>query len=528
MSADSVLLAGSSAPLLDPVAQPSPAQGTSEDSLLTDLRLAGAIDVDEIAAVLESRGINDRAARERFGYRDVFDLADRLSRLPRPVAVRRPPRPEPVGGQTVLRGVCFASPGVVVYALTAGVPVPAGSAVDTAAILLSVVAGWSASQAVSALGDGRLHADAAGAAAVMATAGAAVVAISSVVAVGGWALAGLQPWAVIFCLGQVGYCVASAVALLLGRAGMVLCALLPALLAAAVAIGAGSSGTLPYAAVAASMIAVTAVAAVRVLRTCRVARRPGRDAASRVEASRVETRPGRDAARRVETRPGRDAACHVARRSWRAAVPSGRELIACAPAAGLGAVLATLLITGLASWLAAATATGGVDRAALPLIIGVVLIEIEFVRFDNRLRARMVTVHSIVELRRASVGVLLFALCRYLLFCGAFAAGLGALATGGGPFAGSAGGSPGEGWHLLWALALGSMYLLAALLAQHRRHALLLLVTGPPAIGLAVCTIVDQPGAADRVVLSAVSVTLTAALLLVACLVQLGRPEAYR
>src|SRR5262249_27442555 len=155
---------------------------------------------------------------------------------------------------------------------------------------------------------------------------------------------------------------------------------------------------------------------------------------------------------------------------WRAAAPSGRELIACAPAAGLGTVLATLLITGLASWLSAAAATGGVDRAALPLIIGVVLIEIEFVRFDNRLRARMVTVYSIVELRRASVGALLSALCRYLLFCGVFAAGLGALATGS---------SPGEGWHVLWALSLGSVYLLAALLAQHRRHALLLLVTGP-------------------------------------------------
>jgi hypothetical protein len=259
---------------------------------------------------------------------------------------------------------------------------------------------------------------------------------------------------------------------------MVLCALLPALLAAAVAMGAGSSGTLPYAAVAASMIAVTAVAAVRVLRACQGAARP-----------------------------------------WRGAVPSGRELVACAPAAGLGAVLGTLLITGLASWLAAAAGTGGVDRAALPLIIGVVLIEIEFVRFDNRLRARMVTVHSVVELRRASAGVLLSALCRYLLFCGVFAAGLGALATGS---------SPGEGWHLLWALALGSMYLLAALLAQHRRHALVLLVTSPPAIGLAVCTIAGQPAAADRVVLSAVSVTLTAALLLVACLVQLGQPEAYR
>lgn len=493
MSADSVLPTRSLASLFDPVGQPGPAQGTSEQSehsLLTDLRLADAVDVDEIAAVLESRGINDRIARERFGYRDVFDLADRLSRLPRPVAVRQPPQPDPVDGQTVLRGICFASPGVVVYALTAGVPVPAGSAVDTAAILLSVVAGWSASQAVSALGDQRVHADAAGAAAVMATAGAAVVAISSVVAVGGWALTGLQPWAVIFCLGQIGYCVASAVALLLGRAGIVLCALLPALLAAAVAIGTGSSGALPYAAVAASMIAVTGVAAVRVLRACRVV-----------------MRPWREAARRVVMRP------------WREAVPSGRELIACAPAAGLGAVLATLLITGLASWLAAATAAGGVDRAALPLIIGVVLIEIEFVRFDNRLRARMVTVHSVVELRRASAGVLLSALSRYLLFCLTFAAGLDALATGS---------SPGEGWHLLWALALGSTYLLAALLAQHRRHALLLLVTSPPAIGLTVCTILDQPAATDRVVLSAVTVTLTAALLLLACLVQLGRPEAYR
>src|SRR5262249_624866 len=173
MSANSVLQIRSSAPLFDPVAQPSPTRGTaeqSEHSLLTDLRLAGAVDVDEIAAVLESRGINDRAARERFGYRDVFDLADRLSRLSGlspSVTVSQPPRPDPVDGQTVLRGICFASPGVVVYALTAGVPVPAGSTVDTAAILLSVVAGWSASQAVSALGDRRLHTDAAGAAAVM-------------------------------------------------------------------------------------------------------------------------------------------------------------------------------------------------------------------------------------------------------------------------------------------------------------------------------------------------------------------------
>src|SRR5262249_56526409 len=139
----------------------------------------------------------------------------------------------PVAGRPVLRGLCSASPGGGVSALPAGVPAPAGSTVDTAAILLSVVAGWSASQAVSALGDRRLHTDAAGAAAVMAAAGAAVVALSSGVAVGGWGPARPRPRGGIFFPRPVGHFRPPAPPLRAAPPGRVRCAPPPAVPAAA-------------------------------------------------------------------------------------------------------------------------------------------------------------------------------------------------------------------------------------------------------------------------------------------------------
>jgi hypothetical protein len=82
-----------------------------------------AVDALQIAAVLESDGLTDRAARDEYGHRDVFALAEAVfARLPKgpppePPSRRRPDRQ---GGVRVLsHGVLYALPSAVFPAVHA-------------------------------------------------------------------------------------------------------------------------------------------------------------------------------------------------------------------------------------------------------------------------------------------------------------------------------------------------------------------------------------------------------------------------
>ncbi len=109
-----------------------------------------AIDAWQIAAVLESDGITDRVAHERYGFADVFELADALYRR---VPLRLTPddgvEPPETGRASweSARGLLFLVAGLMYPAAFAfGVPWPI-----TLGLVAGLVVGWAASNGVSYL-----------------------------------------------------------------------------------------------------------------------------------------------------------------------------------------------------------------------------------------------------------------------------------------------------------------------------------------------------------------------------------------
>lgn len=441
-------------------------------------QVSDAVDADEIAAVLESRGITDRVARQRYGHDDVFDLAEWLYCQPRRTSRRFPTRRDRLGVPNLLQGVCLAVPGMVVYTFAAGAPIPEAGPAESASLVLAVVVGWAVAQAISSAGYLRLYSDPAGAALAMAGGSATV----TVLAVGGAVLAhtvaGIGGWALLFAIGQVGYCVAAATALVLGRAGLVLTAQLPAAAGAVISLTDVLPDWTGLFGLALSPVAVAGVAAVRVHSTVR---------------------------RAGPARAG--------------AVLSHRELAACAPYFLQGACLAILLLTGLADWAAIPGPATPIDHAAVALIVGVIAVEVELVGFGLRMASALRSVRSAAGLRRAAAIALLTTVGRYLLVSDALIVFLLVLVPGE---------RPGERWHVLWALGLGTSFLLAALLARYRQHHPVLLITGPAALAFAAGSVLGVPAAEDRLVCSAIATTVIALALLAVCLIRLGRLETYR
>ncbi|HEY0808169.1 MAG TPA: hypothetical protein VGD84_24090 [Pseudonocardiaceae bacterium] len=116
---------------------------------------ANAVDYLEIAAGLEAEGFNDQTVRVVYGFPDVFALAEDLHRR----VSRNPTEPEPPPDQWrtsvwrhVVRGILFGLP-----SLCYPVAAPLLSGVDAVPLLVvSTVASWSLSQALSFLGFARL------------------------------------------------------------------------------------------------------------------------------------------------------------------------------------------------------------------------------------------------------------------------------------------------------------------------------------------------------------------------------------
>lgn len=132
-------------------ALPVPAPALASVAALTqqvhDL-LDWAADVDEIAAILESRGINDRVAGD-YGHSSVFALARQiLSATDRPEAVALPPARlrTPVAGALVRAGL-YLTPTVVAIGTA-----PLVGALPWYATTGLLVVGWGSAQALAYLG----------------------------------------------------------------------------------------------------------------------------------------------------------------------------------------------------------------------------------------------------------------------------------------------------------------------------------------------------------------------------------------
>ena len=125
-----------------------PSQQAERDELLAALLDSSDPPADELAlaAALESRGIDDDIARDRFGAEDVFALAALLNdRWPDHGTARRPTRPAAVRGPDVVRGATYLIPAMFILLADAS------ELVGGPLVALAVVTclGWGATQALA-------------------------------------------------------------------------------------------------------------------------------------------------------------------------------------------------------------------------------------------------------------------------------------------------------------------------------------------------------------------------------------------
>jgi hypothetical protein len=209
-----------------------------------------AADTDEVAALLESSGVNDSVAGRAYGYPSVFALArDVLARMadPAPIRCDRPQGTVYSLGGTLVRAGLHLTP----TAVAAGAAHRLGTLPGYATTVL-LVAGWSWAQALACLGY-RVAGVARPAAAARPL--AAGFGLLAAVWAGILAAAGAPPVAWLLCAAQVALFAANTAALVAGTARSTLLAALGCWVAAgALAAGATRPGFLVLAAALAAML----------------------------------------------------------------------------------------------------------------------------------------------------------------------------------------------------------------------------------------------------------------------------------
>jgi hypothetical protein len=217
--------------------------------------VSSSVDPLEAAVVLESRGVNDRLARDLFGAADVVDLARREIRIagpdrattepdaapPPPSELAAPPRTR----WLALRGILYALPALVALAL-----VPAVDPVESALVLGGLVVSWAWSYGVASVAWAYLgDRDPAGArrflrrSLVMGVLLAVVVATVAVYAALILTSTMQVTLATVALLaGQSAYLMAAAVLLMTGHELLLLVALAPALAALVLDVGGRTVG----------------------------------------------------------------------------------------------------------------------------------------------------------------------------------------------------------------------------------------------------------------------------------------------
>ncbi|GAB3250469.1 hypothetical protein [Kineosporia babensis] len=196
-----------------------------------DVLCTSAVDSVEIAAGLEASGFTDGSAQE-YGFPGVFGLGEALFRLTPRLADRHPGRlPNPWAerpARHLVRGLTFALPGLVLVACLPSLNTTA----DRVTLVLAMLLGWPASQAMAFVGyalEGRRHPKAAAAllflgltVSILTAAGFAAVA---------QAFGASTPIAAI-AAAEIVYVTSAAVVLVLSHELIVLAALLPGVTAA--------------------------------------------------------------------------------------------------------------------------------------------------------------------------------------------------------------------------------------------------------------------------------------------------------
>ncbi|GAB6902159.1 hypothetical protein [Kineosporia succinea] len=197
-----------------------------------DALCTSAVDAAEIAAGLEASGFTDGSARE-YGYPGVFGLAEALFRLTPRLADRRPGRLANPWAERPLRhlarGLTFALPGLVLVACLPAL----SSGADRVTLVLAMLLGWPASQAMAFLGyslEGRRHPRAAAAVLLLGLCVSALVA--GLLALAAHTLGASAP-VVAIAAAEIVYVTSAAVVLVLGNELIVLGALVPGVVAAA-------------------------------------------------------------------------------------------------------------------------------------------------------------------------------------------------------------------------------------------------------------------------------------------------------
>lgn len=197
-----------------------------------DALCTGAVDAAEIAAGLEASGFTDRSAQE-YGFAGIFALAERLFAITPRLADRSPGRLANPWAERPLRhlvrGVTFALPGLLLIACLPGLT----SRADLVALVVAVLLGWPASQAMAFIGyvlEGRRHPAAAKALLLLGLTGSVLMSgLFAAVALA----CGVSARVAALTAGEIAYVTSSAVVLVLSNELVVLGALVPGLVAAA-------------------------------------------------------------------------------------------------------------------------------------------------------------------------------------------------------------------------------------------------------------------------------------------------------
>jgi hypothetical protein len=239
---------------------------------------ASAVDPLEIASALEFDGVSDNIAASRYGFADVFALAEEMYRqVPRSPAEPAPPL-DPWRNFSMFRpalhGLLYALPAVYFPAAAALLVGP--GAVGT--LLVSLLVAWSTSQGLAYLGYLRLGQTDVGQAQQVLRAGlAAGLAILGLVMTGTAVILHAHLAVTMFCAGQGAYMLGACVLLVLGAERQLFAALVPGVLGSAGFMLLGRPPGLEHwawAALAATPLLALALAVVRTSRprppACRV------------------------------------------------------------------------------------------------------------------------------------------------------------------------------------------------------------------------------------------------------------------
>jgi hypothetical protein len=206
---------------------------------------ASAVDPLEVAAALEFEGLGDEAVRERYGYPDVFALANELfNRVPRaPAEPDVAHRTERTPVQAVLRSLLYGLPAVCFPA--AGGLLSGRSALTV--LVVSVLASWSMSQGLAHLayvrlgwaGPAQAHRQLCASLAIGLPVMALTMALTALAVP-----AGVAPF--IFGFGQGVYVLSASAMMVLGLERVVLAALAPGVFAASLFLLLGQPAVLRY------------------------------------------------------------------------------------------------------------------------------------------------------------------------------------------------------------------------------------------------------------------------------------------